>query len=228
MARQIGKQRESALHSALKEWYRLPGDLLEADVDGFVIDILRGDKLVEIQTGNFSKIKSKLVRLLDTHTVHLVYPLAVLHWIVRVDKASGELLSRRRSPKRGDDLQIFDNLVYIAGLLSHPNLSVELLQIEDEIVYINDGLGSWRRKGWSILDRRLIKVINQKTLSYPDDYSTLVPSGLPDQFTVRQLAALSNQRIRLAQKLVYCLYQVQILERSGKTGRSWLYKHKQV
>ena len=37
----IGTLGERSLHSALKEWYALPGDQLEEEVDGFHIDIVR-------------------------------------------------------------------------------------------------------------------------------------------------------------------------------------------
>jgi len=228
MARHIGTQRESTLHASLKDWYRLPGDLLEAEVDGFVVDIVRGPELVEIQTGNFSNIKRKLIRLLESHPIHLVYPISVLRWILRVDKETGEVITRRKSPKRGDALDMFNELVYIAGLINHPNLSLEIVFVEDEMVYVNDGLGSWRRKGWSILDRRLIRVVKHTNFSELSEFSALLPENLPAQFTVRQLAAFSRQRIRLAQKIVYSYCQMGILERSGKQGRSWLYRYKHV
>ena len=56
----IGQLNESPLHFQLKQYYRLLKDLLEQKVDGKFIDIVRGKLLIEIQTGSFSKIKSKL------------------------------------------------------------------------------------------------------------------------------------------------------------------------
>ena len=50
----IGTLGEKSLHSALKDWYAEPGDRLEAEVDGFHIDIVRRKILIEIQTSNFS------------------------------------------------------------------------------------------------------------------------------------------------------------------------------
>ena len=51
---QIGLLNEKPLHAALKEWYARPDDRFETSVDGFVIDILRGDLLIEVQTRNFT------------------------------------------------------------------------------------------------------------------------------------------------------------------------------
>jgi hypothetical protein len=80
----IGTLGEKSLHSALKEWYRQPGDLLEKIVDGFHIDIVRHTLLIEIQTTNFSSIKNKLNTLTEKHRVRLVFPIAQEKWIVRL------------------------------------------------------------------------------------------------------------------------------------------------
>ena len=56
----IGSLRETSLHASLKSWWARPGDLLEASVDGYVVDLLRGETVVEIQTGHFSAIRPKL------------------------------------------------------------------------------------------------------------------------------------------------------------------------
>ena len=57
MSRDIGLLNEKPLHAALKEWYARPEDRFEVSVDGFVIDVVRGNLRVEIQTGNFAAIK---------------------------------------------------------------------------------------------------------------------------------------------------------------------------
>ena len=68
----VGVLNEKPLHAALKAWYAQPGDEFEALVDGSVIDIVRGDLLVEIQTRNFSALKRKLEKLVVDHPVRLV------------------------------------------------------------------------------------------------------------------------------------------------------------
>ncbi len=54
----IGTLNEGALHAQLKDWYRRRGDRVEQLVDGFVIDLVRGELLVEIQTGSFASAAS--------------------------------------------------------------------------------------------------------------------------------------------------------------------------
>ena len=60
---QIGTLNEGPLHASIKEWYKKGGDKQEVEVDGYIIDLVRGDQLIEIQTANFSQISRKIVRL---------------------------------------------------------------------------------------------------------------------------------------------------------------------
>lgn len=78
----IGLLNEKPLHAALKKWYAQPGDRFEVAVDGFVIDLVRDDLLLEIQTRNFAAMKSKLQRLTSAHRVRVIYPIAHEKWIV--------------------------------------------------------------------------------------------------------------------------------------------------
>jgi hypothetical protein len=77
---------EKSLHASLKEWYAQPGDQFEVAVDRYVIDIVRNDLLLEIQTSNFACIKSKLKGLLGMHRIRLIYPIAQEKWIVKLAK----------------------------------------------------------------------------------------------------------------------------------------------
>src|SRR3982751_5857292 len=97
----IGLLNEKPLHASLKRWYARPGDRFEVPVDGFVIDIVREDLLIEIQTRNFSAINSKLRRLTNSHQVRLIYPIIQEKYIVRSASANSGLDVRRKSPKRG-------------------------------------------------------------------------------------------------------------------------------
>src|SRR5919112_1615330 len=109
----IGLLNEKALHASLKQWYARPHDRFEVPVDGFVIDIVRDDLLIEIQTGNFSSIKSKLTALARRHRVRLIYPIVQEKWIVRLATGKGAVAIRRKSPKKGRLEDLFWELVSI-------------------------------------------------------------------------------------------------------------------
>ena len=143
---------ESSLHSAIKEWYSLPRDKFEVKISQYVADIVRGDLIVEIQTMNFSAIRKKLENLVQKHKVRLVYPIAERKCIVHIDK-SGEVVSRRKSPRKGKLTDLFRELVRVPEFIKEVNFSLEVLLIDEEEIRIDDGRGSWRRRGASIKDR---------------------------------------------------------------------------
>jgi hypothetical protein len=219
----IGTLREDSLHAALKAWYAQPGDRFESQVDGYVIDLVRDELLIEIQTGNFSAIKPKLRTLLESHPVRLVHPIAGEKWVVRVS-TEGEALGRRKSPKHGQLRDVFGELVHLAALMRHANLSVEVLLTHEEVIWREDGLGSWRRKGVSIADRRLLEVVSRHVFDEPDDFRALLPDDLPPVFTVPELSACTGQRRRSAQRMAYCLRVMGVTEVVGKRGRAPTYQ----
>jgi hypothetical protein len=218
----IGTLQESSLHAALKTWYAQPGDRFEVLVDGFYIDIVRGDLLIEIQTRNFSAIKVKLANLLENHPLRLVHPIPMEKWILRYSGEYGRLLNRRKSPKRGRFEHLFVELVRIPQLINHPNFSLEILLTREEEVRLNDGKGSWRRKGWSIVDHKLLEVVDRIILETPHDFRRLLPANLPTAFTSRELAKEGKLPAYIAQKATYCLRKMGALQVVGKRGRSLL------
>ena len=222
---QINIYRESSLHLGLKRWYASLDDRLEVAVDGAIIDIVRGSQLIEIQTGNFSAIRKKLQLLLENHTVRLVHPIPATRWIVKQDQ-EGRVLSRRRSPKRGTLVHVFSQLVYLHDLIHYANFSMEVLMIEDEELRINDGKGSWRRKGWSISDRILVDVLSREHFETSADFAALLPAELPAWFTTADLARGLGQRRRVAQQMAYCLREMGLIEPVGKQGRAYLYSRR--
>lgn len=218
----IGTLGESSLHAALKAWYGRSQDQLEVPVDGYVIDIVRDDLLIEIQTRHLYAMKAKLSHLLQNHRVHLVYPIPREKWIVRIS-ADGELVSRRKSPRRGQVVDVFAELVRAPRFITQPNLTLEVVLTQQEEVWRDDGQGSWRRKGWSIADQRLLDVVEQSIFHTPQDLAKLLPE-LERPFTNRQLADALGIRISLAQKMTYTLRQTGSLTTSGRQGRALLFE----
>ena len=218
----IGNLHETALHAALKAWYARPGDEWEAQVAGYFVDLRRGDTLIEIQTRNFSAIKRKLARLLDAYAVRLVHPVAQEKFIVREAK-NGQVLSRRKSPKRGQAVALFDELVSIPELAAHPRFSLEIVLTREEEIRREGRGGSWRRRGWKISDRRLLDVLGRLEFNAPRDYAAFLPAALPQAFTTRDLAELGGYPLYLAQKMAYCLRRTGVLEAVGKRRHAALY-----
>jgi hypothetical protein len=214
---------EHTLHNQLKTWYAQPGDLIEASIDDYIIDLVRNDLLIEIQTGNFSSIKAKIQDLVKRHRVRLIHPVAHKKWVIRLNKDE-RTIGRRLSPKRGRTEEIFYQLVYMPKLLMHKNFEMEIVLINMEEYNIDDGKGSWRRRGRSIYDKKLVDVQSQDLFRYPRDFLRLIPRSLPNSFTAKELANEAGLRSTLAQKMVYSLRQMRLLEVAGKRYRANLYR----
>ena len=233
----IGLLNEKPLHASLKQWYARKGDRFEVQVDKFVIDIVRDDLLIEIQTRNLAAISSKLYKLTNSHQVRLIYPIVKEKWIVRsaeIDPrgrgvstqrhrgrrdAEGACV-RRKSPKRGRLEDLFWELVSIPQLLSNPNFSLEVLMIREEEVRRSDRR---RRRGWVLEGRRLLEVVDQHVFTKPEDWLAFVPTEL-NSFTTVELATGMDANRELAQKLAYCLRHSKMIELIGKRGRANLYR----
>lgn len=200
----IGSLNEGPLHAALKEHYRRDGDLVEQPVDGFVADLLRGDRLIEIQTKGFSAMRRKFDLLLDAHPILLVHPVSAVRWIVKLDE-DGQRVSRRRSPKRGILADICDELVSFPSLLTHPNFTVEVVLIEEEELRRPDVHKGWRKGGFVTAERRLVDIISTTRLTGPQDLLQLLPDRLPTPFTTADLASGLGRSRRQAQGVAYCL-----------------------
>lgn len=218
----INLQNESNLHMAIKKWYMTEGDRLEVKVGKSIVDILRGDLVIEIQLRNFYAIKNKIVKLTAEHKVRLVYPIPFIKWIVYIDD-KGVILSKRKSPKKGDLFVLFDELMRMPDLVNNENFEIEVLFIEEEEIRSDDGMGSWRRKGVSILNRNFICVHKTALLKNRKDFLMFIPNDIKVPFTTKTYSEKMNITIRKSRKVIYCLKKMGLIKQVGKSRNLILY-----
>ena len=218
----IGVLREGPLHAAVKALLAAPGDRVEVPVGRFVIDLVRADgELVEVQTGGFGALAGKLDALLDDHRMRIVHPVAAERRIVRVD-AHGQLLGARRSPKRATAVAVFDKLVAFPSLVTHPNLTIEVLLLREDHVR-GPQPRTTRRRTRDPGERRLVDVVDRVTLRTTQDILAALPALPREPFSTRELAAVLRCSTLLAQRTLYCLRAIGIVEPAGKRGRTPLH-----
>ena len=213
---------EGPLHAALKAHYLEPGDRAEVPVDGRQIDVVRDELLIEIQTGSFGALKRKLAGLVPKHRVLLVYPVPVEKWIVRLDEG-GEVLGRRKSPKRGRLENAFAELVSLPKLLLEPNFMLEIVLTQEEEVRRHEPGRVWRRKGWVIVERRLLDVIGRYRVRTATDLLQFLPEEIPLPFTTADLALHLGIARDLAQKMAYCLRESGAIHAQGRRKAGLVY-----
>lgn len=211
------------MHAALKEAYLPEGGSLEVLVEGYIVDILGPEGIVEIQTSGLSRLAVKLEALLPVCPVKVVLPIVARKWITLVDE-DGAVVRRRRSPKLGKLLDMFQELTALARFVTREGFTLEVAFVDVEEFRCDDGAGSWRRGGVSVLDRKLVEVVGVEVFRSPEDYARLIPTILPDPFTNRDLAHELKIPMRLAGRMSYALRLMEVLRVAGRIRQGILYE----
>jgi hypothetical protein len=212
---------EWSLHRQLKERFGpVFGGRLEVGLEGFRIDAIDADgALIEIQSGSLGPLRGKLRRLLPSYRVRVVKPVVLSRRLLRRAQSDGEDLSARLSPRRGELVEVFDDLVGLVPFFPHPNLDVEILTVEiDELRLLRR-----RRPGYTIFDRRLRAVVESMTLRQPPDLWALLPNDLINPFTTRDLADRLGRPLDFAQRVAYFLRSTGAAETVGNIGNRRVY-----
>ncbi|MFQ9510509.1 MAG: hypothetical protein ACLRZ7_06295 [Lachnospiraceae bacterium] len=220
----IGTLSEKTLHAVLKNYFEPDESYHEVKVNSFVADIVRGNEIIEIQTRSFDKLRNKLENFLPNYHVTVVYPIAATKWMYWIDPETGEISSKRKSPKKGTPYEAFRELYKIKSYLLHPNLSICIIMIDmEEYRYLN-GWSSDRKKGSSRCDRIPIDVVEEVCLDRPEDYEKLLPEVLQVDFTSKDYKKQSKLSLCHAQTALNVLYYAGVVKRTGKTSNLYLYE----
>lgn len=216
---EIGTLNEGSLHAALKQHYAVPGDEFEVPMGRFVIDIKRGDSLIEIQTSSFAAMGRKLDHLLPEHPVLLVHPIAIATYLDRPDKPT------RKSPKRGSIYSLFDELVSVPTLIDHPNLTIEAVLATVTKTQIIDPRARRGRGGYRTVDRTLREIHEVHRFTSAADLLGLVPvADLPEPFTTADVASAAGVARPIAQRIAYCMRALEIFTEEGRTKAGIQYR----
>ena len=225
--RGINIQNEGSLHNQIKQWYAQDEDRFEVKVGRYIIDIVRDNQLIEIQTRNFSSIRNKIRNLIINYPVRLVYPICEEKWIVTISR-NGEFISRRKSPKKGKLIDFFNELIRCPEMINEENFSLEILMIQAEEIRCHDGKGSWRRKGISIHDKILLDVTQSVLYESKKDFLSFLPNDLPQPFTNKLLSKYMGISIPQATRMTYCFKKIGLIQEVGKQGNTILYAKKHL
>jgi len=219
---------ETSLHRQLKEHYARDVSQIEVACEGYRIDAIRGSRLIEIQHGSLSAIRDKIAALLENHRVTVVKPIVALKHLVKLDKRGGKVVDRRRSPKRGQLLDVFDELVYFTRVFPHRQLVLEVALVEvEELRYPGHGRRRRRRANdFEVEDQRLVEIVDTRRFRTLADLRKMLPRGLPTAFHTGHLAEGLEVRRHIAQRIAYCLRETGAIYTVGKQGNAVLYSRR--
>lgn len=216
---------ETTLHRQLKDHYCSDGCEIEVKFGRYRIDVVDGERLIEIQHSGLSSIRSKIQELTRTHKVDVVKPIIARKRLVKLSRKGGKVVSERMSPKRGGFLDLIDELMYFTRVFPNPNLRIIVPKVEiTEIRYPGHGRRRRKRDGdFVVHDRVMDELIESKTYVTAADLHSELPK-LKEPFQTQQLAeAMKIQRWQ-AQRIAYVLKHTGSIKNVGKEGNSLLYK----
>ncbi len=219
---------ETSLHRQLKEHYAVDVSQTEVACEGYRIDAVRGGRLIEIQHGSLGAIRDKIASLLKNHRVTVVKPIVALKHLVKLDARGGSVVDRRRSPKRGQLLDLFDELVYFTRVFPHKRLVLEVVLVEvDELRYPGHGKRRRRRPNdFQVEDQQLVQIVDTHRFRTLADLRKLLPQGLPSAFHTGDMAEGLDVQRPIAQKMAYCLRETGAIHCVGKQGNAMLYSRR--
>lgn len=200
------------------------------------IDVVRGGELIEIQCASLSAIRSKTIDLLQRHDVRIVKPSIDRTRICKRLQAGGPVQSRRRSPRRGQPHELFEELIYLRDIFPHPRLTVEIPIIDvNQYRWVRTGKTRRRRDpGYVIEDTDLEAVHRSIELHQPSDLWRLLtadpttaeppPSLLGTDFNTADIATAIQCPRWIAQRIAYVLRHSNAITPTARTKTGIQYR----
>ncbi len=222
----IGTLSEKTLHAILKNFYEPDEDKHEIPIDRFVADIYTGEEIIEIQTGQFNRMREKLKCFLQEYPVTIVYPIARERWLHWIDEETGEVSKGRKSPKKGNEYSAFAELYRIKMFLTDPHLNIKIVLLDMDEYKILNGWGKQKKNNASKYDRIPNRFVEEICIERKEDYLQFLPMSLPEQFTVKEYAKTVKCSEKLASVVLNIINHMEVVERVGKRGNAFLYEVK--
>ncbi len=211
----------------------------------FICDIITKEEIIEIQTSNISALKKKIEFCInEKRKIRIVHPVIEEKTIITLD-FSEEVISKRKSPKKQGIYSVLKGLTGIYKYLTDSFFTLEIIFITAEEIHLQtkepvQTQNKSRRhlRNYINKEKKLVSINKKITLSTKEDYLNLIPENTPDHFTPPLL--LSNlltknwpsdftktnikAECRNYRLLIWLLEKMNLIKKTEKTGKSWLYE----
>lgn len=218
---------ERTLHHQLKRFYAEDESCTEVVMGRFRIDAVRNDELIEIQCASLSAIRDKCQELLKRHRLRVVKPIVYRTRITKIKKPDAKPVSSRMSPKRGELLDLFEELMYFTRVFPNPNLILEVPLVNVEEVRMPNKKKRRRRwhKEYQVFDVSLASIEQTVEFREPSDLLEILNwQARPAEFNTADLAAAIDRPRCFAQQVAYVLRKVGAIESTGRTRAGVIYE----
>lgn len=235
----IGTLAEKGIHAVLKYYY-VPNEVNHeirisenGSNSGYIADAILDGEIYEIQSKAFHLLRGKLDEFLKEHDVTIIYPIAVskmLHYIV---PETGEVISSRKSSKKGSLYELIPELYKIKKYLTNERLHIIATFINSEEYLFWDGRGKSKTTKATKIDRIPTEILGEFRINNINDYLNFLPGfkngkrqkdcHIPELFTTKDIEELSGFHKSYAQILLNILCELKLINKQGKLGRYFAY-----
>lgn len=234
---------ESSLHNTLKKIYAYQNNgQTEIELNSHIYDIVtRENEIIEIQNQNLSHLLPKIKDTIEKGMrIKVVYPVIVTKNIELYDKNS-LLIKKSKSPVKGCVYSIFKEIKGIYQVLLNPLFTLEVPFItiteirlqEEDAVQSQNKLRRYKRN-WNKNNKKLNEILETKSFTCREDYLSLLPADLPEEFYSRDLAT-SLKAIKTPARIynnsnliLWVLNKMDLIELTRKEKRRNYYKIKKA
>lgn len=223
----IGTYKEKRLHRVLKKFCEPDEACHEISIGPYVADILRGNEIIEVQSGSFYPMKSKIQYYLSNtdYFVTIVRPLPYIKWCIWLDGKSGEVVSRKKSSKKYLPRDVMRDWLFLCDYLGHERLKIKFLLLEEEEYRFLDGWSKDKKRGSSRYERIPIALIDEMEFSLAEDYKIFLPDSIGESFTASEYIKASKMRSYGGYAALKILCHLGFIEKSDRRqGKSFVYK----
>ena len=224
----IGTYSEKSLHRILKLCFEPDESYHEIRVLGKIADVCRGEDIIEVQTRGFKRLKDKLEAFLPHHRVSVVYPLHYEKYIRTIDRESGVISERKKSPKKCRVYDAFYELYNIREFLSHKNFSLKLVFLNVEEYRYNGGSFAGRKTKKERVECVPNSIYDIIELNSKKDYEIFIPEGLSEEFCGADFSRAIAKRFKYGYSGIQILKSVGLIVEKQRAGNKIIYKRVEI
>lgn len=223
----IGTYKEKRLHQILKKFIEEDETMHERAIGPYVADVLRENRVFEIQTGSFYPMKEKIKYYLEEtdYSINIIRPLPYIKWCIWIDPDSGEIKSRRKSSKKTLPKDVMRDWLFLCDFLGNERLKITFLLLEEEEYRFLCGWSADKKRDSRRYQRMPLGLIDEKVYGRAEDYLEFLPEALGNNFTASEYMKASGIRTYGGYAALKILCRLGFIEKtSEKRGQSFLYK----
>ncbi|MBQ8293070.1 MAG: hypothetical protein IJX78_04580 [Bacilli bacterium] len=216
----IGTKQERTLHQYLKYYFCDNPDYHEQKCGSYIVDILKNEQIIEIQTSSFNAMRKKLESLLPNYPITIVYPIIVEKKIHNYDE-NGQFVSSKKSPKKEHPLKIGKELYKLNHILNNKNLNFicTILKIDEHrIPYLN----RYKQKRMTRINQIPYELVENINLKEGNTLASLIP--FDKEFTALEFKKKLKLSPRETSSTLIALRTLNVIKVTRQDGKKYIYE----